>query len=358
MHRLASCAVTILFLSAAVLYGAAAAEGLPRAQQEGPKLHQFTLPRMGTLFTISLYGADAGEAQKCALAAFDRVEALEDIFSDYRERSEVMRLCRVAVGQPTAISPELYEVLENSLRISRLSGGAFDVTVGPVVQLWREARHDKRLPDPKRLREARQAVGYENVVLDSDAHTAMLKLPNMKIDLGGIAKGYAADQALALLKSRGIQSALVEGGGDIAVGAAPPGKPGWKISLFNPDPGAAGSHENLILHDTGIATSGDAYQFLEVEGRRYSHIVNPSNGMGVSDSASVTVIAPDGMTADALATALSVMRVPDGMRLIESMPGISAAVVSRERDGLHTYRSARFPKAGTDKTKGDKVATH
>ncbi len=313
---------------------------------------------MGTLFNISLYDTDASRAQRSALAAFDRVEALEDIFSDYRERSEVMRLCQVAVGRPSSVSPELYEVLENSLLISRLSGGAFDVTVGPVVQIWREARRNKRLPDPKRLSEARKAVGYENVILDKDARTAMLKLPNMRIDFGGIAKGYAADQALAVLKSLGIRSALVDGGGDIAVGAAPPGKAGWRISLVDPDPGGKSLHGNLILHDTGIATSGDAYQFLEIEGRRYSHIVNPSNGMGVSDSASVTVIAPDGMTADALATALSVMPVPDGMRLVESMPGVSAAIVSRERNRLHAYLSTRFPRPATDQTARDKFSVH
>lgn len=334
----------------------AGARAVPAAPPPGPpELFQFALPRMGTQFRVMLYHTDRLEAQESALAALNRVEELEDIFSDYRERSEVNRLCLAAVGQSWRISPELYVVLDASLRTSQLSGGAFDVTVGPVVQLWRQARRAGHLPDPEELKRARRTVGYTNIVLDPGAGTAMVKIPGMKIDFGGIAKGYAADQALAVLRSRGMRKALVDAGGDLAVGEAPPGQPGWKILVRNPDPAALDKPEYLLLQNTGVATSGDAFQYLEVRGRRYSHIINPADGMGLSDSASTTVIAPDGMTADALATALSVMPVADGLRLVESMKGVSAAIVHRGPTGLQRSLSKGFPKLMPHKAKSSEA---
>jgi thiamine biosynthesis lipoprotein len=298
---------------------------------------------MGTEFRIVLYHGDSSSAQKAAMAAFDRVEDLEDIFSDYRERSEVNRLCQVAVGKAWNISPELFFVLEASLRYSRLSNGAFDVTIGPVVQLWRQARKSKRLPDPAELEEARRRVGYSNIVLNPADHTAMLKLAAMKIDFGAIAKGYAADQALEVLRSRGITRALVAGGGDIAVGAPPPDSPGWSIEILKPEAGSAGNQGYLTLHDAGVATSGDIYQFVEIGGLHYSHIINPSTGMAVTDAASATVVAPNGMTADAFSTTLCVLPPADGLRLIESVPGVSALMVRRSPQGSQRFKSAGFP---------------
>jgi len=305
--------------------------------------YEYALPRMGTEFRIVLYHTDSLSAQKAAMAAFDRVEDLEDIFSDYRERSEVNRLCQVAVGKPWNTSPELFFVLETSLAYSRLSGGAFDVTIGPVVQLWRQARKSKHLPDPSELEQARHRIGYSNIVLNPADHTAMLKLAAMKIDFGAIAKGYAADQALELLKSRGITRALVAGGGDIAVGAPPPDSPGWAIEILKPEAGSAGNQGFLTLHDSGVATSGDIFQFVEIDGRHYSHIINPFTGVAVTDAPSATVVALNGMTADAFATTLCVLAPADGLKLIESVPGASAMMVRRSSQGLQRFKSAGFP---------------
>jgi thiamine biosynthesis lipoprotein len=235
-------------------------------------------------------------------------------------------------------------MLDNSVRFSRISGGAFDVTIGSVVQVWRQARREKRLPDPEALKEARKKVGYTNIVLDPDAKTAMLKLPGMRIDFGGIAKGYAVDQALGVLKSRGITCALVIGGGDMAVGKSPPGKAGWQIRIKNPDPKTVDKPDYLVVHDTAVSTSGDTYQFIEVSGQHYSHIISPASGMGVSDAASITVIAAEGITADALSTALSVMSVADGMKMIAAVPGASAAMVRRSPDGFQRFSSTGFPR--------------
>jgi thiamine biosynthesis lipoprotein len=306
---------------------------------------------MGTLFRITLYAAEEAEASKAAMAAFERVEELEEILSSHREDSELTRLPRLAVSAPQAVSRDLFRVLAQAQQISQLSGGAFDVTVGPLVELWREVRRTKRLPEAAELARARTAVGYRNIELDLQAGTVLLKRNDMKLDLGGIAKGYAADQALALLKSRGIHRALIDAGGDLAVGAAPPGKAGWKVTVRDLDSQRRKPSCTLVLHDVGIATSGDAYQSVDVGGRHYSHIIDPRDGMGLQDGASTTVIARDGTTADALATALSVMPVSDALRLVESIDGASAYIVRGAEDGVQGFFSREFPQACNDSGK-------
>ncbi len=307
------------------------------------KRYEYALPRMGTEFRIVLYHTDAENAQKAALAAFDRVEDLEDIFSDYRERSETNRLCMVGVNKPWSISPELFFVIETSLRYSRMSGGAFDITVGPAVQLWRQARKTKKLPGEAELQNALRKVGYGNIVLDADNRTAMLKLAGMKLDFGAIAKGYAADQALEVLKSRGIGRAIVMGGGDMAIGAPPPDQRGWKVEIRQAEATSHGNQGYLVLRNSGVATSGDIFQFVEIDGRHYSHIINPLTGMAVTEAASATVVAPNGITADALSTTLCVLPPADGLKLVESIPGVSAMIVRRSGEGLRRVRSAGFP---------------
>ncbi len=305
--------------------------------------YEFSLPRMGTLFEIILYAPDQNEASLATNAAFERIEQLEESMSDYREDSELNRLCREAVWNPRPVSAELFFVLETSLRISRITGGAFDVTVGPEVALWRKARQTKQLPNPAALAKAREAVGYQNLELDPKDHTVLLKRDDMKLDLGGIAKGYAADEALRLLASRGIRSALIHGGGNMALGDAPPGAPGWKIAVDDPGSGPS-QHGYLYLHNLGVGTSGDAYQHLDLNGIRYSHVVNPASGMGISDSMSTTVLAPDGITADALALALSILPPSDALKVAESMQGVSVALSRRAGTEVQHFVSSRFPR--------------
>jgi thiamine biosynthesis lipoprotein len=336
-------AIGAFLLGLAVLAGAALNAGASNAARRSPlRRFEFSLARMGTTFNIVLYHTEEEEASKAAMAAFSRVERLEAIFSDFREDSENRRLCRFGAGMPRAVSPELFFVLENSLRFSQLSGGAFDVTIGPVVQVWREARHAGKAPDAGKLAEARRSTGIQNVILDSEQRTVHLLLPNMRLDFGGIAKGYAADEALRVLKSHGIRMALVDGGGDISIGAAPPGQAGWRIEVKNglEDPG---ERVSLVLHDRGVATSGDSFQFLESGGARYSHVVDPGNGVALKNSPGVTVVARDGMTADALATALSVTPADRGMSIVEAVDGASAAIVTRGEKGAEWQVSRGFP---------------
>lgn len=334
--------VGLRLLCASVVLGIVLLTPAFHVRAESVHRYEFSLPRMGTIFEIILYAPNQNLASLAANAAFDRIEQLEQNMSDFRENSELNRLCREAVWNPRPVSQELFWVLDNSIRISRLTGGAFDVTVGPEVALWREARRAKRLPDPQALAKAKAAVGYENLVLDPAMRTVMLKRDDMKLDLGGIAKGFAVDEALKLLKSRGIHSVLVHGGGNIALGDAPPGVPGWKIAVDDPVPGPS-QRRYLMLHNLGVGTSGDAYQHLDLNGKRYSHVVDPTDGMGISASVSTTVLAPDGITADALALGLSILSTPDALKIADSMEGVSVSLLRRVGSEIRRFSSRSFP---------------
>lgn len=311
----------------------------------GPELkrYEYSLPRMGTIFRVEIYSLDSTTAARAAEAAFARAEELEQIMSDYREDSELMRLEREGPSAPFPVSSDLYEVLEKSIRTSELSRGAFDVTVGPLVGLWREARRAGRFPDASQLGQAKALVDYHNIELDSERRTVFLKRRGMKLDLGAIGKGYAADQMLALLESRGFHQALVVAGGEVAAGAPPPGESGWRVALDTPDVDAGNPPCTLILHNAAVSTSGDSKQFVEINGKRYSHVIDPSTGLGLEGAGSVTVVATDATTTDALATALSIMPVADGSHLAESLPGVAVYMVRKEGNGWKRYASRGFP---------------
>ena len=314
------------------------------ASAQGSSLSRFEYFRiqMGTRVRIVLYADSEGRAREAAAKAFERIDALERIMTDYDPSSELMRLSHDAGEAPRAVSQDLFAVLERAMEYSRLSGGAFDVTVGPLVELWRKARRSGRLPAPEALEAARARVGFRNLALDRTARTVDFAMAGMKLDLGGIGKGFAADQALAVLRSEGVSAALVAAGGDISLGEPPPSQPGWRIAIANPGLAAAAAPPDLVLSHCGVSTSGDAEQFVEIGGARYSHVVDPRTGLGVRDSASVTLIAPDATGSDALATALSVIEPSAGLKLADSLEGVAAFMVQRTAGGLRTYASRRM----------------
>jgi thiamine biosynthesis lipoprotein len=298
---------------------------------------------MGTVFRIVLYATDSASASQVSELAFQRIAALDRSMTDYQSGSELMLLCRKAGGPPVEVSADLFRVLARAQEISRRSEGAFDVTVGPVVRLWRQARTRHRLPAPQGLASALKLVGYEKVRLNSTARTVQLLQAGMLLDLGAIAKGYAADEALKLLKEHGIACALVAGGGDIALGDPPPGKGGWVVGIASLE-GLDRSHlHRILIHNAGISTSGDLEQHMVIAGTRYSHVVDPMTGQALTGRRSVTVIAPDDATADSLATAVSVLGPGRGLKLINSMPGTSALFIEQVDQGLRTFE-AKFPK--------------
>jgi thiamine biosynthesis lipoprotein len=299
---------------------------------------------MGTLFSITLYATNKTSAETAADAAFHRVAALDEIMSDYRADSELMQLCDQPFGKPVPISKDLFEVLTQSQEVSKLTDGAFDVTIGPCVRLWRFSRKRKMLPKPEELAAARAAVGWKNLRLDPRARTATLLLPNMRLDLGGIGKGFAADEALKILKGRGIARALVAASGDIAIGDPPPAEPGWKVGITTIDVRTNDSQHVLLLHNCGISTSGDTEQFIEINGIRYSHIVDPATCLGLTNRIQDSIIAPNATTTDGLDTALSVMDVQRGLALVDSLPGTAALFLKKEKGHINAFPSRRFKK--------------
>ena len=292
-----------------------------------PSLRRFEYSQlaMGVRARIVVYARDQQSAERACKAAFERIAYLEDVMSDYRPESELMRLCAKAGGPPVKASKELLTVLVRAQELSRLSDGAFDVTVGPLVRLWREARRTGKLPTQQQLGAARKLVGWRKVIINEKASSVRLTVPGMRLDLGGIAKGYACDEALRVLEREGISRALVEMGGDIAVSDAPPGKEGWGIAIADaPDP----KHRRVVLKNAAVSTSGDTEQYVEIGGRRYSHIVDPRTGLGLTSRIAVTVIAPNGITSDGLSTAVDVLGAKKGQALVRKFPGARAYIRS------------------------------
>ncbi|HEY7116680.1 MAG TPA: FAD:protein FMN transferase, partial [Tepidisphaeraceae bacterium] len=288
-----------VFLLPAAGCGPTAQAGRPHLKEEVVDLSRFEYSKiyMGVRTRLVVYASDETAAVNACRAAFDRVGQVEQAASDYLKDSELNHLCATATTRPVKLSDDLYTLLSESQRIAALSDGAFDVTVGPYVQLWRKARKDKQLPTPQEIAQASQKVGWRKLTLEDASHAARLAVSGMKLDLGGIAKGYAGDCAIQTLRDHGIRSALFEAGGDIVISDPPPGKEGWEIELVDAGPDMPRS---LTLHNGAISTSGDTEQFVEIGGKRYSHVVDPHTGIGLTTRAMSTVVAPKGIWSDGL----------------------------------------------------------
>ena len=328
---------------AAGVVGAGAARGATDVEQRVVRPRRL----MGVPWSVTVAGGGAG-AEAAAEAALDEVARLERILSDYDPQSELSRLSASApTRRPVPLSADLAAVLIRALAIRDASGGAFDPTVGPLTTLWRQARRSGRLPLPERLTAARAAVGPATLRVEGDPPAAMLTRPGMRLDLGGIGMGYAIDRALALLAGRGITSALVDASGDVGCSGAPPGSDAWRVTVAPFDPADAdGEGATIRVARAAVTTSGDAFQAVEIDGRRYSHIVDPRTGIGVAGPAAVTVIAPDCTTADALATAASVLGPDAGLGLVERMEGCAARFVWGDRDGQRVATTVGWPGRG------------
>lgn len=308
--------VLLVWICAAAL--GRAGEDVPLTRYEYAQVH------LGVRTRLVVYTPDEATAARACTAAFQRIAELEDRLSDYRPASELSRLGAQAGGPPVPVSDGLFFILQRARDLSRRSDGAFDVTVGPYVALWRRARQTGQFPSEEELRQARRVVGWWKMRLDPQTQTVCLLRPGMRLDLGGIAKGYAGDCALAVLRRWGVRRALFEAGGDIVVGDPPPGRPGWVVELFGDHPASKG--KALTLANAAISTSGDTEQFVEFNGKRYSHIVDPRTGLGLTNRIAVTVVARDGLTADSLATAVSVLGPKRGKALVGTVPGATAYV--------------------------------
>ncbi|MEO8498451.1 MAG: FAD:protein FMN transferase, partial [Planctomycetota bacterium] len=295
---------------------------------------------MGTKFEVVLYAPDRELAEQAFAAGFDRIAELDRVMSDYDPASELSKLSQSApTTAPVTVSEDLFSVLAASDALSRRTDGAFDVTVGPLTKLWRRARRRAEFPAPDLLQAARAATGYQNLKLDPEAKTAQLLVPDMRLDLGGIAKGFAADEALRSMAALGITHAIVNAGGGVVAGQAPPEETGWRIGVASLEQGVPPSRF-LRIANCSVATSGDIWQFVEIDGVRYSHILDPKTGLGLTERSSVTIIAPTGIAADGLATAVSVLGPTAGLRLVEETPGTEALILTQGDAGPEAHQTS------------------
>jgi FAD:protein FMN transferase len=315
---------------------------------------------MGSPLNVTIFSNDSLRASILAKKSFQIADSLNLIFSDYLEISELNLLSKTAgTNTFTSVSPALWDIVKQSVRASQQCKGAFDISVGSIVKLWRKARKEKAFPDKNLLQNLLQTIDYQNIILDSANHSVKLLQKNTLLDLGGIAKGYIAQVMVDFYKKEGIEKALVDAGGDLVMIAPKPiekdnslntwtdktpssGAGGlWKIGVAIPD------SEELMqgfitLQNKAVATSGNMYQFVEIEGKKYSHIVNPHTGLGLTHQRNVTVIAPDGATADWLATACSVLSIKKALKLIKKMPNCEVLMLEIQKGKLKKWQSKGF----------------
>ncbi len=300
---------------------------------------------MGTIVEIKVAiapGEDAARARKAIDEAFAEIERIEDVFSVFKEDSELSRINKLNAGETLKISDEAFSLIERSLGYSRMTAGAFDITVGPLVELWKRAKASGTLPSAQEIESARSRVGSENAILDESAKTISFAKDGVRLDMGGIAKGYAAERAAAVLKGYGIRNAVVNAGGDIyCLGRGHKDRP-WRIGVQHPRKRNETIAE-LYLEDRAVDTSGDYQKYFMIKDKRYSHIIDPRTGYPVGDNVvSGTVVAKDSATADAFATALCVLRPEEGLRAIKSADGVDAFIISMDGSELKTAESEGF----------------
>jgi thiamine biosynthesis lipoprotein len=311
------------------------------ALQAQEKRFSFSRPKMGSPFTIIFYDVDSLHANKIANNCFLLVDSFVNIFSDYIDTSELNRLSNSS-GQKkyVPVTPALYDIFRQAQKAYKLSNGAFDITMGPLIKLWRKARKEQLLPDTLSIINQKKLTGFDKVKIDKSSQTVQLLKPGMQLDLGGIAQGYIAQKVLDRLVQDSIKSALVDVSGDIAMSNPPAGKKGWAIGINLPEQTEDLQKKKLLLSNCSVSTSGDVYQHMEFKGKKYSHIINPRTGYGITSQRNVTVIASDAVTADWLATACSILPIPKAKRISRKMnAALMIAFIKKERLILHTTKN-------------------
>lgn len=265
------------------------------------------MQKMGSPFNIICYTNLVQKADSVANESFKLVDSITHICSDYDNSSELYKLRSSDIGKPVKVSKILFELLMASKDAYNKSYGSFDITIGPLSLLWRSARKSKIFPTAGAIDSAKAFVDFHYIILDSISQTITFLKSNIKLDMGGIAKGYAADKVAALIKSSGIINALVDAGGDMIVMGVPPQKKGWRIGVNIPEQQEALLNTKLLLTNKAVATSGDAFQNMLYHGKKYGHIIDARTGYGVTFQRNVTVVSPNATTADWLATACSIL---------------------------------------------------
>ena len=280
----------------------------------------FSQPKMGSPLQIIFYSEDSIKANTIAEQCFQLVDSLVLIYSDYIDSSELNRLSlQAGTNKYVKVSGALFDILSISKSAYKKSERTFDITLAPVIKIWRNARKQKVFPDSATIKEKLSLTGFNKIKIDEANHTVQLLQQGMQLDLGGIAQGYIAQKIIDLLKNKHIEIALVNVSGDIVVTGLPPGTKGWTVGINVPGKTDDLLKKILIITNKAVTTSGDVYQYLEYNGKRYSHIVDPRTGYGITSQKNVTVIADDGITADWLTKPCSILPVRKAKKLAHSL---------------------------------------
>jgi thiamine biosynthesis lipoprotein len=278
---------------------------------------------MGCVYAIEAYG-DPATLPAILEEGLDEVDRIDRLLSNYKRESPLSRVNREAARGPVTVDPELFDFLDASLRYSRASGGAFDITVGPLMKAWGFFEGDRRVPGAGELADARRRVGFQHVLLDPARHTVRFDVDGVELDPGGIGKGYAVDRVVSLLRQRSVTTALVSAGGStIYAMGAPPDEEGWEVALDDPlSPGRRAM--SVRMRDQSLSIAGAAGKFFDQDGTRYTHIMNPRTGTPVSGVLTVAVVTATGIDGDAWDDAFFVLGVEKSRKIVKSMEGIEA----------------------------------
>jgi len=270
---------------------------------------------MGSAFNLIIVSADSNKANHLAQKSYELVDSLNHIFSNYDSSSELSKINASAGLLPYKMSTAMLDLVQKSQYAYIQSKGAYDISIGPLSSLWRNARKAKLFPEASTVLATKKLVGLNQVKINKRLGTIFLPNANMQLDFGGIAKGYIAQWVINFLKANGIQQALVDAGGDIVMSGAPLNQQGWLIGVNLPETTDQLLNKKLQLSNCSVATSGDVFQFIEYKGVKYSHIINPLTGYGVTNLRNVTIVAKTGATADWLATACSILPIQEAKQL-------------------------------------------
>ncbi len=299
---------------------------------------------MGTEITVEFWDEDTAHAKRCAQSVFTEMHRIDALMSPYKPESELSRINQQAAKQPVKVSEEMFNLLHKSIQVAELSRGAFDITFSSVGYLYDYRQGSK--PSEQQIQDSLEAIDYHHIQLDKNKRSVRFARSGVRIDLGGIAKGHAVDNGIAILKQCGIKGGLVSAGGDSRILGDRGDRP-WMMGIRHPRK-KQGVAVVLPLSDTAISTSGDYERYFIENGERYHHIISPRTGKSVNSSWSATVIGPDTTTSDALSTTLFVLGPKQGMQLVESLPGIDAVIIDAQGQ-MHYSSGLLAPEAQPDK---------
>ncbi len=296
-----------------------------------PEVVHRSYKAVGTQITITAYTTDKAGALAVMEEAFKEFDRLEKLLTIWLPQSDVSKLNKGAGGPAIRVAPEVISVLQKAISLSQLTEGKFDVTFGALSGLWRfdHQNQDNKIPPEAEIKARLPFVGYENIEVDAERQTARLNKKGVSVHLGGIGKGYAVDRAVALIRERGFKNFMVQAGGDLYV-AGRKGDRAWRVGIRDPRGGRSTFFAAAEVTDATFSTSGDYERYFIKDGKRYHHIIDPDLGRPSKPCRSVTVMAPDAMTPDALSTGIFILGAEKGLEIAEKTPGVGVVIVDRK----------------------------